>query len=195
ARFGHGESGAVIVVPPKGAPSAVGGVDATRRRLGLAPGPGGVYGAWFDKKGDKESGGVSLVALGGGEKDVVTRLQKPAGLAVSGDFLYVSDQSAGAVLRCPAKACAHLDPVAKLVAPDLLAPGPGGSILAASRSGGVTLVCPDGKTREVAAAHGAARGIAYDPGGRTFVLGRGGDRPPPTAIAGTLRGGPPRERG
>jgi len=89
----------------------------------------------------------------------------------------VSDQAAGAVLRCAAKACARLEPVAKVAAPDLLAPGPDGAVLAASRSGGVTLVCPDGKTRTVAPAGGATRGVAYDAAGRIFVVEKGSARP------------------
>ena len=175
SQFGHGESGAVILVPAEGQPRAISGVDPRRRRLGLAPAaPGAVYSAWFTKDGEAQAGGLSVVAVAGGERDVkLAGLERPIGLAVSGDFLYVSDQSAGAILRCPAKSCTKLEPVAKLTSPDLLAPAPGGAVLAGSKAGGVALVCPDGRIQTVISTGGPTRGVAYDPSGRLFFVEKG----------------------
>jgi hypothetical protein len=166
--------GGIAAIAPDGSARAVPGLTSARRRIGLAPaGPGHVFSAWFEKD---VAGGISDVALAGGERDLVTGLGKPVGLAVSGGYLWVGDQKGDAVLRCPASACAGLERVAKLAAPDLLAPAPDGAVLAASRGGGVTLVCPDGRTRGIVAGTAATRGVAYDPGGRVFVVERAAKR-------------------
>jgi len=171
-RFGHGEDGAIIVLAPDGSAHAVGGLSSKRRRIGLAPAAGGkVYSAWFDKEGERSTGGVSEVSLAGGERDLAGGLEKPIGLAISDGSLYVSDQATGAVLRCPTPDYARFEPVAKVAAPDLLAPGPGGAVLVASKSAGVTLVCPDGHSRNLVAAVAATRGVAYDSAShRLFVV-------------------------
>lgn len=193
ARFGHGESGAVVVVPPKGGGvRVVSGLDTKRRRVGLAPGPdGGIYSAWFEKIGEHENGGVSLVSLAGGERDVATGLGKLVGLATSGEFLYLGDQSAGTILRCSARACAHPDTLAQVAAPDLLAPGPDGAVLAASRKGGVTLVCPDGHTRSVVPGDVATRGVAFDAKkDRLFVVEHGNSKSVLRIVSAHLGGQP-----
>jgi hypothetical protein len=98
---------------------------------------------------------------------------KPIGLAVAGDWIYVSDQDANQLLRCRLPACDRFEPVAQLAQPDLVAAGPDGSVVVTSKGGAVSLVCAGGSSRVVSEGV-AARGVAYDAaGGRLFVAEHG----------------------
>ena len=98
-RFGFGTSGAVVAVPKTGSSFNLTGTDSQRRRIGITTTPDGtLIDGWFVKGG---SGAISQITVTGtqaSEKELVTGLGKPVGLAAVGDTLYVSDQNTGNVL-------------------------------------------------------------------------------------------------
>lgn len=172
ARFGHGTGGDVIVVPPGAAARAVTGLDPARRRIGLAvASDGSLYGAWFTKQApDSRVGGVSELSLQGGERDLIGGLEKPIGVLVIGDDVYVSDQRRGQILVAPRSAPASPRVFATVPQPDLLAAGPDGSIVCGSASGSVFRVTSTGQVTALAAGFRQVRGVAYDPEGRRLFV-------------------------
>ena len=102
-RFGFGSYGTIVASPKTGVAYNLTGLAGDRRRIALTPTPDGkLLDGWFRGGGSGPSGVVSEVTLGSGteasERDLITGLRKPAGLALVGDQLFVSDQGAGTVL-------------------------------------------------------------------------------------------------
>jgi sugar lactone lactonase YvrE len=102
-RFGFGSYGTVVVAPKTGQPYNLTGLAGDRRRLPITPTTDGkLLTGWFRGGGSGPSGVISEVTLGSGtqasERDLITGLSKPAGLALVGDQLFVSDQGAGKIL-------------------------------------------------------------------------------------------------
>ena len=102
-RFGFGSYGTLVAAPKSGQPYNLTGLAGDRRRLPLTPtADGKLLNGWFRGGGSGPSGVISEVTLAGGnaasERDLITGLSKPAGLALVGDQLYVSDQGAGKIL-------------------------------------------------------------------------------------------------
>lgn len=101
-RFGFSAYGAVVAVPESRVARDLDGLDATRRRIGIIATPdGALIDGWFEGPGSV--GHVSEVTLdgagGASERELITGLGKPTGLALVGDWLYVSDQFSGEVRR------------------------------------------------------------------------------------------------
>ena len=104
-RFGFGVDGTIVAVPTSGASYNLTGLDATRRRIGLAnTDDGAIIVGWFIKGG---SGALSELSVNGTEAtevELVTGLGKPVGVAVVGDRLLVNDQNSGNILEYSLKA-------------------------------------------------------------------------------------------
>ena len=98
-RFGFGTDGTVVAVAKSGAPYNLSGLDATRRRIGITTAPGGaLIEGWFIRGGTGSISQLSVTGGAGSERELVTGLGKPVGLAVAGDQLFVSDQNTAQVL-------------------------------------------------------------------------------------------------
>jgi len=134
-RFGQpgGGFGGIGYVTPDNQAKLVPGLDVKRRRLGVVAAPDGtLYGSYFTGGQGNLSGFLTKVDLAGGETEIADGFGKIVGLAIVNDNLYVSDQSNGQVLDAP---LAALPPkavdwhvTAKLAAPDVICPGPDGSL-------------------------------------------------------------------
>ncbi|QGZ65331.1 NHL repeat-containing protein [Paraburkholderia acidisoli] len=175
SRFGFGTAGTVFVVD-QGQAAPLAGLAPQRRRLGLASlGAGRALSSWFVKDGAAPiTGGVSLVTYdtathAASERDLVVGLAKPVGVAVSGDTVFVSDQSRGAILRyslnalLAASAPANGGPVfASVDGPDLLAADAHGALYTKCRAHGVCRIAPDGTLTQLAGDFEDARGVAID---------------------------------
>lgn len=101
-RFGFSAYGAVVAVPESRVARNLDGLDVTRRRIGIIATPDGtLIDGWFE--GPASVGHVSEVTLdgagGASERELITGLGKPTGLALVGDWLYVSDQFSGELRR------------------------------------------------------------------------------------------------
>lgn len=103
-RFGFGSYGTLAVAPPTGASYHLAGLAGDRRRIALVPtADGTLIDSWFRGGGSgPRSGVISELTLGpsrtASERDLITGLNKPAGLALIGDDLFVADQGSGKIL-------------------------------------------------------------------------------------------------
>ncbi len=102
-RFGFGSYGTVVAAPKAGKPYNLTGLAGDRRRIAITPtADGKLIDGWFRGGGSGPSGIISQLTLDAGatasEQDLITGLSKPAGIAVVGDDLFVSDQGTGKVL-------------------------------------------------------------------------------------------------
>lgn len=164
-RFGMGMDGAMLFVKPDGTPGIVPGLDTMRRRLGVAIDDAGtIYDTFFTKDGTgAQTGSVATVDLAGTEVQVATAgLVKPVGIAILSGRLYISDQGTEKVWRCTPPNCATLEHVADVVTPDLMTPGPNGSLFVGSHAGTVIGLQPDGTSSVAATGLQQPHGVAYD---------------------------------
>ncbi|WP_109477302.1 hypothetical protein [Paraburkholderia sp. C35] len=175
-RFGFGSASAVFAV--KGADSAtlLSGPNPARRRLGIAAvGANQALSTWFVKESSAPAaGGVSLLtydtATGHAtERDLITGLGKPVGVAVSGDMVYVSDQARNVIVRVPlasllqaAQPVSVTDTFAKIDNPDLMAADAQGALYTHCKSASVCKIATDGTVSEIASDFHDARGVAVD---------------------------------
>jgi sugar lactone lactonase YvrE len=182
SRFGKPGGGfaAIAWVKPDGTSGLVPNVDETLKHLGLTQtADGTLYGSYFGKapSGMGQAGAVTRVNLATGETVVATGFGKIVGVLAVAETLYVSDQTAGAVLSAP---LAALPPEAKdwtvfahLPVPDLLCAGPDGSLFsgqfqaAAGSTDPVAVrrILKDGTVTTFAHDPDVAKpsGVAYDP--------------------------------
>ena len=172
-RFGFGTDGAVIAVPRSGEAYNLRGTDALRRRIGVTTTPdGALLDGWFIKGG---SGAVSELALSGDtatERELITGLGKPVGLAVVGDTVFVSDQNTGNVLSYSlAKVRATPATLAdgKIIATfttldgiDLMTAAADGTLFFGGSGGKLFRVSPQGATSVIASGLPKIKGVAYD---------------------------------
>ena len=190
-RFGHGDGGGILVVGPDGVAKLADGLDGARRRIGLAgDDSGALFDGYFvyDEAKQATHGAVARLSIDGNghaaESDIISGLQKPVGVLVVGDVIYVSDQAANTIVRATLSApAADARPFAQLNQPDLLCAGDAGALFAASKAGTVYRVGSDGAVTSVVAGLRPLRGIAFDPAGkRLFFVERRGQEPtmPPT---------------
>ncbi|WP_321910953.1 hypothetical protein [Paraburkholderia sp. J11-2] len=175
-RFGFGKTGALFVVSAAGDAHALSGPASGRRRLGLVSiGPGRALSSWFIKReNEPPTGGVSLVSYdlttyAATERDLVSGLAKPVGIAVHGGALFVADQGAGEILRYDlAELLAKPEPshsgtaFAKIESPDLLAADASGALYTKCGAHGFCRITPDGTVSSLADDFQDARGVAVD---------------------------------
>ncbi|HOB66224.1 hypothetical protein [Ottowia sp.] len=180
-RFGFGTDGTVIAVPKMGAAVNLKGLDATRRRIGLAIAPdGALIDGWFIKGG---AGALSLLTVNGvqaSETELVTGLGKPVGVAVAGDQLFVSDQNTGNVLsyslsRVRAKPATLAD--GKVLATfttldgiDLMTAASDGTLFFGGSGGRLFQLSPKGEVKVLATGWPKVRGVAYDEANRRLFV-------------------------
>jgi DNA-binding beta-propeller fold protein YncE len=105
-RFGFGTASAIFEITSNGTAVALTGPNPARRRLGLVElAPGQLLSTWFIKTGSNPpQGGLSLVTYEAAthtatERDLLTGLGKPVGVAVSGGSVFVSDQANNNVVK------------------------------------------------------------------------------------------------
>lgn len=172
SRFGFGTAGAVFAVGASGDTEPLEGLAPQRRRLGLASlGAGRALSSWFVKG---NAGGVSLITYDAtthkaSERDLVVGLAKPVGVAVSGDYVFVSDQTRGAILRYSLNALLAApapvsggDAFASVEGPDMLAADSHGALYTKCGAHGVCRIAPDGTLTQLAGDFADARGVAID---------------------------------
>ena len=180
-RFGFGTDGAVIAVPQSGNAYNLSGTDAKRRRIGITTAPdGALLEGWFIKGG---SGAVSELALNGAsasERDLITGLGKPVGLAVAGDALFVSDQNSGNVLsyslskvRTTPATLADGKVIATfttLDGIDLMTAASDGTLFFGGSGGKLFRINPQGVTSVIASGLPKIKGVAYDESHRRLFV-------------------------
>jgi len=172
-RFGHGRGGDVAVISAQGEVRWLSGLDTARRRIGLTVAPDGtLYDAWFTKSesSGERSGGVSVLSLGGSERDVIVGLKKTVGVLAVGERLFVADQMLDQVLVSERAQPAVHRVFAGLSRPDLLAAGPDGSVFVGSAEGRVYRLSSTGEVVPVDGSFQQVRGVAYDPAGRRLFV-------------------------
>jgi molybdate transport repressor ModE-like protein len=176
-RFGFGQHGAVVVVPGTGAAYDLNGLDPQRRRIGLARTPDAkLLVGWFrGGRAGGATGTISELSVQGGqgsERELITGLGKPAGLAVVGDQLFVTDQntaqllvfSLAAVRARPATAADARVVSAFLTSDqlDLMTAASDGTLYFGGSGGSLYQVNPRGEVRTLATGWGRVRGVALD---------------------------------
>ncbi|EAU69041.1 hypothetical protein STIAU_8678 [Stigmatella aurantiaca DW4/3-1] len=176
-RFGGGTAGDVVFIRPDGSTHKVPGLKPDRRRIGLTLAQDGqLYVTYFVRVSNVNVGSVARLTLEGVEQEVIGALEKPVGVIGVGDALFVSDQLAGKVYRAPLASPQEYTLHADLPSPDLLAVGPGGSLLTGSREGKVFQISPSGEVGVLAAGYQQPRGLAYDAENRRlFIADHDGD--------------------
>lgn len=174
-RFGFGTDSAIFAIAGNGTASALSGLDGARRRLGLLSiGPGQVLSTWFIKNsGSPPQGALSLVTYDVAthtavERDLLTGLGKPVGVAVSGGNVFVSDQANSVIVKANLAALlsaaapttgtvfVHID------SPDLMAADAEGRLYTKCGKNGLCEIAPDGSITVLANDFQEPRGVAVD---------------------------------
>ena len=196
-RFGFGSSSAVFDVAPSGQVALAADTNAARRRLGLLVLDGGTFlSSWFVKEGSAPaSGGVSVITRGTApgqviERDIVTGLGKPVGLATAGDMLYISDQAANRIYKVDLQAARAAnaplpasDVFATVEAPDLMAATSDGTLYTKCGAHAVCRISKRGRPAVVADGLDAPRGVAVDVARkRLVVVDRTGGQDKPASL-------------
>ena len=176
-RFGFGSYGTVVALPRSGAAHNLADLDPTRRRISLEAAPdGALLTGWFrGGTAGATSGNVSELTLQAGrasERELISGLNKPVGLAVVGDQLFVTDQGAAQVLayslaalrRAPATAAdgrvvATFTPADGL---DLMTAGSDGTLYVGSNKGTLYQIGANGTVKALAEGWPGIRGLALD---------------------------------
>lgn len=197
-RFGFGQYGTVVAAPKSGAAYDLQGLDPERRRIGITRTPQDtLLVGWF--RGGQAGGNTGTISEltidgdQGSEQDLVTGLGKPAGLAVVGDKLYVTDQNTAQLLVYSLKAVREQPATADdgtLVAQfatsdqlDLMTAGSDGTLYFGGNGGSLYQVNPDGAVKELAKGWSRVRGVALDERNeRLFVIDAGAQASDPSHI-------------
>lgn len=180
-RFGFGSYGTVVAVPRTGQPYNLTGLDGARRRIGITPtADGKLIDGWFRGGGSGPSGVISQVTPGAGgqasEQDLITGLSKPAGVALVGDQLFVSDQGTGQILAYSLAAVRAQPATAeggRVVATfttadglDLMTAAADGTLYVGGSAGTLYAVDPKGGVKTLASGWPGIRGVALDAANR-----------------------------
>lgn len=170
-RFGFGSAGDVVVIA-SGSSRALGGLDATRRRIGLAESPSGkLFVTFFTGGSGSRVGTVAeLDVEAATETEVASGFRKPVGVLATDDALLVSDQDAGEILRIPIADPSARTIVARIASPDLMAWGPDGSFFVGSKGGAVSRVAADGSIARIGEGFREVRGVAWDDEARRLFV-------------------------
>ena len=176
-RFGFGSYGTVVVAPRTGQTYNLAGLAGDRRRIAMtATTDGKLLTGWFRGGGSGPSGVISELTLGAGttasEQDLITGLSKPAGLAITGDQVFITDQGSGKVLayslaavrKTPAtvadgRLIAQFTPADSL---DLMTADADGALYFGDGSGTLYAVAPNGTVKTLASGWPSIRGVALD---------------------------------
>jgi sugar lactone lactonase YvrE len=176
-RFGFGSYGTVLAAPKARPAAGLEGLEPTRRRISLVVTPDGtLLDGWFrGGTAGSSSGNISELTVQGSqgsERELVTDLNKPVGLAVVGDQLFVADQGAAqvrvyslaAVRQQPATAAdgrliATFTPADGL---DLMTAAEDGTLYVASGRGALYQIAPDGAVKSLVSGWPSIRGLALD---------------------------------
>lgn len=175
-RFGFGTASAVFSITGADTIAPLSGPNPARRRLGLISiGSNRLLSTWFIKNGSAPpQGGLSLITYDPNahtavERDLLTALGKPVGVAVSGDTVYVSDQannnivkSSLSALLAGSQAVAPGATLAQINSPDLMAVDASGTLYTKCNTSGLCRIAPDGTTSLLANDFQDARGVAVD---------------------------------
>ena len=154
---------------------------ALRRRIGVTTTPdGGLIDGWFIKGG---SGAVSELTVNGDkatEREIITGLGKPVGLAVVGDQLFVNDQNTGNILsyslsqvRKQAATLAQgklLATFTTLDGIDLMTAAADGSLFFGGSGGRLFRINAKGETSVLASGWPKMMGVAYDEANRRLFV-------------------------
>jgi len=193
-RFGFGSAGAIFDIQGPHSIFALSGIDPSRRRLGLiAIGDGKLLSSWFVKTATTPArGGVSLITYDPSthsalEREVLTGLNKPVGMATMGDTLFVADQGNNVIVK--ASLSRLLLPAAPVIVahiegPDLMAIDATGTLYTKCNATGLCRIAPDGTVSVMANDFQDARGVAIDPVRHLLYVV---DRPHSATGANTLR--------
>jgi sugar lactone lactonase YvrE len=181
-RFGYGTAGDVVQVMPDTTTKIITGLDPTRRRIGLARADdGSIFDTYFVKNGTAYVGSVAKLSLAGTETDVVTSLQKPVGVLVTGGTLFFDDQSTNTLYSTPAASPGASTQFALLPDADLLCVGPNGTMFSGGADGNVRQIDASGAVTVFATGFAGARGVAYDAANhRLFIANHVGASGPNT---------------
>ena len=184
-RFGFGSYGTVVAVPSTGSSFNLMGLDGARRRIGITPtADGKLIDGWFRGGGSGPSGVISELTVGAaglaGERDLVTGLSKPAGVAVVGDQLFVSVQGTGQLLAYSLAAVRAQPATAKdgrVVASfttadglDLMTAASDGTLYFGGSGGTLYVVSPNGAVKTLANGWPGIRGVALDAANRRLFV-------------------------
>jgi hypothetical protein len=186
-RFGFGTASAVFSVTGVDTIAALGGPNPARRRLGLISiGSNRLLSTWFIKSGSNPpQGGLSLITYNPAagtavERDLLSGLGKPVGVAVSGDSVYVSDQANNDIVKASLSALLGGSQPAtpngqfvQIASPDLMAVDAGGSLYTKCNTTGLCRIAPNGTISVLANDFQDARGVAIDTSrGRLYAIDR-----------------------
>ncbi|WP_454827542.1 hypothetical protein [Paraburkholderia xenovorans] len=186
-RFGFGTASAVFSITGADTIAALSGPDPARRRLGLISiGSNRLLSTWFIKNGSNPpQGGLSLItydptAHTAAERDLLSGLGKPVGIAVSGDALYVSDQANNDIVKASlsallggSQAVVPSGTFVQINSPDLMAVDANGTLYTKCNATGLCRIAPDGTISVLANDFQDARGVAVDaPRGRLYAIDR-----------------------
>ena len=180
-RFGFGTDGAVVAVPKNGVAYNLSGTDPLRRRIGITTTPdGGLLDGWFIKGGTGAVSELTVKGTAASERELITGLGKPVGVAVAGDVLWVSDQNTGNILSYSlAKVRANPAKLAdgKIVATfttldgiDLMTAAPDGTLFFGGSGGKLFRISPTGTTTVLASGWPKMMGVSYDQGNRRLFV-------------------------
>lgn len=180
-RFGFGTDGTVVALPKSGAAYNLTGLDSARRRVGLASAPdGALIDTWFVRGGTGSLSELSVSNGKGVEKDLISGLGKPVGVAVAGDQLFVSDQNTAQVLvfslnAVRAKPAALAD--GRLLATfttldglDLMAAAKDGTLYVGGSAGKLYRISPTGNVTTLVSGWPKIRGVALDAANRRLLV-------------------------
>jgi hypothetical protein len=184
ARFGFGTAGALLGVDNHGAVVTYSGPDPARRRLGLADiGGGRLLSTWFVKRASAPAqGGLSMLTIDSQaqtatERDLMSGLGKPVGVAVLGDTVYVSDQMNDNVVKARLSTLMSVampaqtgEAFAHVTGPDLLAVDTDGTLYTKCNSTSVCRIAADGTVTAIANDFQDARGVALDAAHRQLLV-------------------------
>lgn len=176
ARFGFGTASAVYGISGADQVAAFNGPNPSRRRLGLvAIGSNRLLSTWFIKNGSNPpQGALSLITYDPAtqsavERDLLTGLGKPVGIAIAGDIVYVSDQANNNIVEANLNTLLGApQPVTlrtvyvQIDGPDLLAAAPDGSLYTKCNATGLCRIAQDGTVSVLANDLRNARGVAVD---------------------------------
>lgn len=187
ARFGFGTASAVFGIVGADQVVAFPGPDPSRRRLGLiAIGSNRLLSTGFTKTGSNPpQGALSLITYdpashAATERNLLTGLGKPVGVAVSGDTVYVSDQANNNIIQASLSMLLGApQPVTlrtvfvQIDGPDLLAIAPDGSLYTKCHATDLCRIAPDSTISVIASDLQNARGVAVDAlRGKLYVIDR-----------------------